>query len=49
MKSRSDNIKCTSCNHASEVFDELFESLCSRYNGNLGTLMRGIDFIFYSV
>ena len=45
MHSRSDNIKFTSYN----VVDELFESICSRYERNLETSMRGSDFIFYSV
>ena len=46
MHSRSDNVKFTSYNEANEVVDELFESLCSRYRGNLEKLMRGSDFIF---
>ena len=49
MHSRSDNIKFTSNNDANEVIDELFESLRSRYLGNLETSMRGNDFIFDSV
>ena len=49
MHSRSDNIKFTSYNDAIEVVDELFESLHSRYQGNLETSMRGNDFIFDSV
>ena len=36
-------------NDANEVFDELFESLHSRYQGNLETSMRAKDFIFDSV
>ena len=35
MDSSSDNIKSTSYNDANAVVDELFESLCSRYQGNL--------------
>ena len=35
-----------SYNDANEVADELFESLCSRYQGNLETPMRESDFIF---
>ena len=38
-----------SYNDANEVFDELFESLHSRYQGNLETSMRAKDFIFDSV
>ena len=49
MHSRSDNIKFTSYNDANEFVDELFESLSSRYPGNLETSMRGGDFIFDSV
>ena len=37
MYSRSNNIKFTSYNDANEVADELFESLRSRYQGNLET------------
>ena len=49
MHSTSDNIKFTSYNDANEVVNELFESLRSRYQGNLETSMRGSDFIFHSV
>ena len=35
--SRSDNIKFISYNDENEVVEELFESLCSRYQGNLET------------
>ena len=49
MHARSDNIKFTSYNDANEVVDKLFESLCSRHQGNLETLMRGTSFIFDSV
>ena len=49
MQSRSDNIKFTSYNDANEVADEVFESLHSRYQGNLETTMRGNYFIFDSV
>ena len=49
MHSRSNNIKFISYNDASEVVDELFESLHSRYQGNLETSIRGSDFIFDSV
>ena len=38
-----------SYNDANEVADELFESLRSRYQGNLETPMGGSDFIFDSV
>ena len=49
MHSRRGNIKFTSYNDANEVVDELFESLCSRYQENAETSMRGSDFIFESV
>ena len=49
MHSTSDNIKFTSSNAANEVVDELFESLCSRYQENVETSMRRSDFIFDSV
>ena len=49
MHSRSDNIKVTSYNDANELADELFESLCLRYQENLETSMRGSDFILDSV
>ena len=49
MHSRGDNVKFTSYNDANIVVDELFESLCSRYQGNLETSMRERDFIFDSL
>ena len=49
MHSRGDNVKFTSHNDANIVVDELFESLCSRYQGNLETSMRERDFIFDSL
>ena len=49
MHSTSNNMKFTSYNDANEVFDELFGSLHSRYQGNLETSVRGSDFIFDSV
>ena len=41
MHSRSHNRKFTSYDDVNEAFDELFESICSRY---LETSMRGSDF-----
>ena len=38
-----------SYNDTNEVADELYESLRSRYQGNLETSMRGSDFVFDSV
>ena len=49
MHSSSGNIKFTPYNDANEVADELFKSLCARYQENLETSMRGSDFIFDSV
>ena len=49
MHSRHNNIKFTSYNDVDEVVDELFDSLRSRYQGNLETSRRGSDFIFDSV
>ena len=49
MHSTSGNIKFTSYSDANEVIDGRFESLCSRYRGNLEASMRGRDFIFDSV
>ena len=49
MHSGNNNIEFICYNDANEVFDELFESLHSRYQGNLETSMRAKDFIFDSV
>ena len=49
MHSRSDNIKFTSYNDANEIVDKLFESLRSRYQGNLKTSIRGSYFIYDAV
>ena len=46
MYSRSNNVRFTSYNDANEVVDELFDSLCSRYEGTLETSMRESDFFF---
>ena len=46
MHPRSDNIKFASYNDVNEVVDELFESLSSRYQGNLEKSISGNDFIF---
>ena len=46
MHSGSENIKFGSYNDANEVVDGLFESLRSRYQGHLETLMRESNFIF---
>ena len=47
--SSSGNIKFTACNDANYVIAKLFKSLCSRYQENLQTSMKGSDFIFDSV
>ena len=49
MHPKCDNIKITSYNDVNEVVDELFNSLRSRYQGNLDKSMRGSDFIFDAV
>ena len=49
MHPSSENIKSTPHNDANEVVTELFESLRSKYQDNLETLIRGSDFIFDSV
>ena len=49
MHSKSDNIKFTSYNDANEVADELFQTLRSRYQGNLETSIRESEFIFDSI
>ena len=48
MHSRSNNIKFKFYIDAIEVIDELFDSLRSRYQGNLETSMRQSNFIFDS-
>ena len=47
MHLRTNNIELTSYNDANEVFDELFESLRSRYQRNLKTSIRESNFIFW--
>ena len=42
---KSHNIKFTPYIDINEIIDDLFKSLCSRYQGNSETLMRGRDFI----
>ena len=49
MHSSSDNIKFTPHNDANVVFENLFKSLCSKYQVNLETSVKGSDFIFDSV
>ena len=49
MRSRSENVKLTSFNDANEVFDEIFESLRSRYQDNLEKSITGSKFIFHLV
>ena len=49
MHPNSYNIKFTSYNDANQVVNELFDSLCSKYQDNLETSMKGKDFIFDSV
>ena len=49
MHSKSDNIEFMPYDNSNEVVNELFETLLSRYQIGLETLMRGSDFIFDSV
>ena len=49
MHSASDNIKFMPYKDSNEIVDELFMSLCSKYQLNLKTSMRGNGFIFDSV
>ena len=49
LHSKSENLKFTSYNDVNEVVDELFNSLCSMYQGNLKISMRKNDFVFDSV
>ena len=49
MHARSNNKKFSSCNDANEVVDEHFDSLRSRYQGNLEASIVVSDFIFDSV
>ena len=49
MHSRSNNITFILYTDANEVDDKLLESLRSRNQKNLETLMRGSDFIFDSI
>ena len=49
MHSKSDNIRFLSYHDANEVFNELFESLCSRYQDNLEKSIKRSEFIFDSV
>ena len=42
----SDNTKFISYNEINEVFNELFESLCLKYQENLETSIKGSDVIF---
>ena len=45
MHSKSNNIKCISYNDTNKVVDKLFNSLSSRYKGNLETSVRkGINY-----
>ena len=49
MHSNSNNVEFMSYDNMNEVVNELFESLLLRYQIDLGTSMRGSDFIFDSV
>ena len=49
MHSTSSNTKFMTYENSNDVFDELFESLLSKYQIGLETSMRGSNFIFDSV
>ena len=49
MHSNSGNIKFTSYSDANDVIEKRFNSLCSRYQENLETSIKGSDFISDSV
>ena len=49
MHSNSGNIKFTRYRDENGVIEKLFKSLCSRYQENLETSMKGSDSIFGSV
>ena len=49
MQPKSDNKKLIFHNDANKVVDELFDSLISRYQGNLESSMKGSEFIFSSL
>ena len=49
MNSNSGNIKFTPYSDVNDVIEKLFKSLCSKYQDNLETSMKGSDFIFDSV
>ena len=48
-QSNNENIKFASSNDTNKVVAKFLESLRSRYQDNLETSMRGIEFIFNSV
>ena len=48
MHAKSDNVEFMSYSNVIDIVDELFESLRSRYHGNLETSMEGSDFLFVS-
>ena len=48
MHAKSDNVEFMSYSNVIDIVDELFESLPSRYHGNLETSMEGSDFLFVS-
>ena len=48
MHAKSGNVEFMSYSNVIDIVDELFESLRSRYHGNLETSMEGSDFLFVS-
>lgn len=49
MYLNSDNIKFTSYSEVNKVVNEIFKSLCSKYQENLEVSIKGRDFVFDSV
>ena len=49
MHSKSDNIEVMTYDNANKVIEEIFESLLSRSQIGLETLLKGSDFIFDAV
>ena len=46
MHSKSDNIELISYDNANEIIEEIFESLISRYQVGLESLMKESNFVF---
>ena len=49
MHSKSDNMEIIINEKVDEVVEELFKSLCNRYQNNLEKSMKGSEFVFHYV